>query len=158
MANLRHLISLLLTTACASQASHWTLDQVGGAELSRLRYHSQQAHPTLAFELVKFGSDVEAFLSLTRFRLKEADRVNILFTIDQETFSEEIAVHEGKMRLKIPPETSARLIQALQDGHKIGILLDDFEETLDPGEFPNSYAKFLGGGYFFEPFLKGPVP
>jgi hypothetical protein len=138
----------------------WVVDKIAtGNEFydsSRLRYTSSQTHPQLAFEMIRTGDEIKAFINLTRYRLPEHTKV--IFKIEQETFQTDTVVHEGGMHLRLTKETTDRLIQALQDGHKIGILLDDFEEILDPDEFSSSFAEFIGGGHFFQNLLKGRIP
>ncbi len=59
------------------------------------------------------------------------------------------------MRIKLDQETTQKLIQALQEGLSVGILVDGFEEKLDPKDFPSSFSKFIEGG--FQNFLQGPL-
>ncbi len=91
---------------------------------------------------------METFLSLTRFRLPFSEPVHVLFAIDGDTFEESIPVHEGGMRLRLSPESTMRLIQALQEGRQVAIFLDDFEERLDPLQFADVFAKFNRKGIF----------
>lgn len=149
-----------ILAACSFTPSPWIADSIAAGDrsfdTSRLRYASSQIHPPLAFEMLRTGGQIEAYLSLNRFRLPSIEPVKVFFTVEDQSFEEEILVHEGGMRLRLSSETTQWLIETLQDGHKIGILLDDFEETLDPGQFSRSFAKFLEEGYFFQNLLRGP--
>lgn len=106
--------------------------------------------------MLKIGDEIEAFLSLTKFRLSP-DCSKIILTIQGESYEETIAPHEGLMRVRLSPGTTNLLIQALQRGDHVGILIDGFEENLDPDQFSRSFSKFLGKGRFFQNFLKGPL-
>ena len=68
-----------------------------------------------------------------------------------------VSVNEGAMRVRLSLEITERLIQALQDGQEVSILIDGFEEKLDPTQFASSFAKFVGKGHFFQNFFKGPL-
>jgi hypothetical protein len=140
----------------------WAVDTIAAGDSSfdssRLRYIPQQPQAPLAFEMMKVGDQIDAYLSLNRFRFKSADKIKVVFTIADQSFEDQIPVHEGRMRLRLAPQTTEKLIKALQEGHKIVILLDDFEEILDPAQFSGTFAKFIGEGHFFQNFFKGPIP
>ncbi len=137
----------------------WTLNTIATGDpafdCSRLIYASKQAYPPMAFELVKMGDQVEGFIHLTRFRFTSQPQVKVLFTIAEESFENWVPVNEGAMRIRLIPETTQRLIQALQEGDKVAILIDGFEETLDPTQFSSSFAQFVGEGHFFQNLFTG---
>ena len=124
-------------------------------DFSRIRYISNQAHAPFLFEIHKVTDRLECFLSLNRFRLKESPEVKVTFRFNEREIVIQIPVHEGGMRLRLPEEITNLLIEALQDGHKIGILLDDFEETLDPSQFSSSFSEFKSahGANFFKKMI-----
>lgn len=119
---------------------------------SRLRYLSDSP---ITFEMLRAGNEIEAFLSLTRFRMKQDGKVKVLFTTPSRSFEDLATIHEGRMRLRLSLEATEKLIQALQDGEKVAIVLDGFEQTLEPGRFSNSFAQFLGERSFYETLLRG---
>lgn len=144
-----------------SNASPWRVDSISAGDTcfnsTRLRYTSSETYPSITFEMLKIGNEVDAFLSLTRFRLSP-DCTRLLLTIKGIAYEEAIIPHEGLMRVRLPQAATQRLIQALQEGDQVSILLDGFEENLDPNQFSSSFAKFLGEGTFFQNLLKGPLP
>lgn len=144
-----------------SNTSPWHADSISAGDSrfnsARLRYVSSQPHPPLAFEILKIGDEIGAFLSLTKFRLSPGCATLIL-TIQGETHEEAIAPHEGLMRVRLSPHTTNLLIQALQSGNQVGILIDGFEENLDPAQFSHSFSQFLGGENFFQNLIVGPLP
>lgn len=149
------LISLIvgISSSCSGPNS-WAINTIATGDKtfdsSRLRYFSPQAHPPLAFEMIRIGNEIEAFIHLTRFRFTSSEQVKVLITIAGETFEDALPVHEGAMRVRLSSETTQRLIQALQKGHEVAILIDGFEETLDPKQFSSSFAEFVGEGHFFQ--------
>lgn len=158
----KRLIALTILWGCSMQPAIWTVDSIAAGDISydssRLRYIPKQAHAPLAFEMMKIGSQIDGYISLNRFRFKAAEQIKVIFNIADQSFEELIPVHEGGMRLHLSSETTERVIKALQEGHKIAILLDDFEEILDPAQFSGIFAKFIGEGHFFQNFFKGPIP
>ncbi len=166
MATLARLTSSLIVFTilwgCSAQPAMWMVDSIAAGDRSfdssRLRYIPKQAHAPLAFEMMKIGNQIDGYISLNRFRFKATEQIKVIFTIADQSFEEQIPVHEGGMRIHLSPETTEKVIKALQEGHKIAILLDDFEEILDPAQFSGIFAKFIGEGHFFQNFFKGPIP
>jgi hypothetical protein len=149
----------LIPLAGCTIAGPWSVDPIIAGDsafnASRLIYQTDSYAP-LTFELLKMGEQIEAFLSLTRYHLP-LEEAHIVITINGISIEESLPLHEGGMRVRLPPSITARLIQALQDGQKVGILLDGFEETLDPAQFSPSFAQFLDGPIGLNTLLKGPL-
>ncbi len=145
-------------SSCASPQV-WSVSSISAGDdlydSTRLRYHSKESYPHLIFEMVRLGGVTESYLSLTRFRLPAHKEVKILFDAEGEQFEERAQVHAGGMRFRLSPETTQKMIGALQAQRKVVILMDDFEETLDPTQFSTFYSEFVGEGNFFEHILKG---
>lgn len=118
-----------------SHSSSWVVNSITSGDLAfdftRARFLSHTAHSILSFEIVKGKEPAESFISLNRFRF-QTDPVLVEMTIGDETFSEEIHVHEGAMRLKLSSLSTNRIIQALQEGKEVVILVDGFLEKLTP--------------------------
>lgn len=157
---MRSLIFPLLLLVGCSAPTHWTTDimSTGTAafDSKRLRYLSSQAHPPLQFEIVKIGGQMEAFLNLTHCHFSEKE-VKIQFVTQDQTFEDQALAHEGGMRVHLSAETAQKVIQTLQEGQKVVILLDGFEETLDPEQFPSSFSEFAKDGTFFPNLFRGPI-
>ena len=156
--------ALLFLGACASSLNSWRVDGIdagnGSYDLARLRYVPSLSHSPLTFEFLKLKENVEAFLSLSHFRFNPIDSDNnakVIFTISNRVKEILVPIHEGQMRVRLPKETTEEIIQALQEGKKVAILLDGFEETLDPEQFSSSFAQFLGQGNFLQTLFKGPL-
>jgi hypothetical protein len=132
----------LLFLGC-SHSSSWVVNSITSGDLAfdftRARFLSLTAHPILSFEIVRGKEESEAFISLNRFRFQK-DPVLVELIIDDEIFCDEVHVHEGAMRLKLSSKLSERIIQALQKGKEVAILVDGFREVLTPasrGELSN---------------------
>jgi hypothetical protein len=119
---------------------------------SRLRY---TAASPITFEMLRVGNDIETFLTLTRFRIKERDKVKVHFTTTSGSFEDFASVHEGNMRARLSQEATEKIIASLRDGEKVVILLDGFEQTLEPTKFSQVFAEFLGERSFYETLLRG---
>lgn len=162
------LFFLFVLCSCANQ-NRWELDAIAGNQTfdsSRIRYSNPQNPSPLAFELIRIGDRIEAFLNLSRYRLspspEDPSSVKTILSIEGERYEESVPLLEGRMRIRLSNETAERIILALQDGKKVSILIDDFEETLEPNEFSRTYNKFLGNqllgnGFRLENLFKGPL-
>ena len=145
-----------LAAGCSSP-NGWQLDEIAAGDRafdsSRLRFVDPEGASPLAFELLRVGDSVEAFICLSRNHLSpslsetplESQSVTALFRIDGEEFEEKIPFREGGMKVRLSSETASRLTQALQDEKEIGILIDGFEENLTSDRFSGIFRKFLGG-------------
>ncbi|HSX10543.1 MAG TPA: hypothetical protein VLF94_02350 [Chlamydiales bacterium] len=157
---MKHLLLIALLVGC-TKTNPWNIDSISAGDSrfngARLRYISAQRHPSLIFEMLKVGEEVQAFLSLTRYRLSP-DCKTLVLTIHGETHEEAIVPHQGLMRVRLSSDTTNKLIQALQSGEKVDILVDGFEESLEPGQFSGSFSKFVGRGHFFQNLIQGPIP
>lgn len=141
------LINLILY-GCSGPSS-WSVDSIATGsksfDTSRLCYVSSEAHPPLTFEMVNFGTEIETFIHLNRFHFTERQEIPVLFSNGKETFEIRAPVYEGGMRLRLPLEATKWLIQALQEGREVAILVDGLEETLNPKEFSSFFAQLAIG-------------
>lgn len=149
---------LALASSCAAP-NPWIIDSIAAGNISfdssRLRYSSPQKFSNITFEMFRMGDQIEAFINLNRPLLEE--NVRVLFTMNGESFEETIDAHEGRMRLRLSPETAQKVIAGLQDGEKVAICVDGYEETLDPSRFASSFAQFLGKTNFLQNIIKVPL-
>ncbi len=133
------MVSLFCLICSCSSSSSWQINTITAGDIaydaSRIRFISSQAHPPFIFEIIEFANEPRAFISLTRFRFTE-NPVGVTLIIEGNSFEERAPVYEGAMRIKLSVEMTQRLVQALQDGHEVAILVDGFEERLDPSQFP----------------------
>jgi hypothetical protein len=151
----------LLIASCSSQ-NPWLLDEISAGDSafnsSRLSYADTSA--PLQFELIRLGNEVEAYLALPRGRLApstpEGPSVLALFEIEGEKIETAIPLREGAMRVRLPHSIAAQITEALQDGKKVGILLDDFAVSLEPGLFAKRFSQFLGKRFKEETLFTGP--
>ncbi len=150
----------LFFCGCSTSINHWQVDDITAGDqsfnVSRIRFASSQDHPSLVFEILKIGNEMNAFLRLTRFRFS-TEIAKVSFTIGNETFEESIPVHEGGMRLRLSSETTQLITRALQEGQKVDIVLDGFEETLTPEQFSSAFTEFVNEAHFFQTLFKGPL-
>lgn len=155
MAILFRVSILLFLCSCSTSSNNWQIDQISAGnpvyDSTRLRYASSAP---ITLEMLRVGNDIDAFLSLTRFRIKEG-KVKVHFTTPAGSFEDLALVHEGNMRVRLSQEATERLIDSLRNGEKVTILLDGFEQTLEPGKFSRSFSEFLGERSFYETLLRG---
>lgn len=77
---------------------------------------------------------VETYLYLSRYRFT-VDPVLVTLKIGREFVNTLVPVYEGGMRVRLPEESTKKIIHALQDGVEVGILVDGFEEKLCSAPF-----------------------
>ena len=132
------LINLCLLSGCSSPSA-WSLHSIASGDIAfdstRLSFISAEAHSPLVFELIQSSDRIESFIFLNRFRFTKKE-LPVTLLIDNKTIEELLLVYEGAMRIKLSEAMTAELIQALQNGHEVIILVDGFKEVLSPNQFP----------------------
>lgn len=123
---------------------------------TRLRYLNPERACPVLFEMLRVENEISTFLSLSRSRWTSSDTLTATLRIDSQEFQETLPVLEGRMRLRLPPSATTRIISALQAGTEVVILIDGFEEKLRPEQFNSYFEKFTGRGFSLNNFLKGP--
>ena len=153
-------LALVLFLSACSGPALWEVDSIMAGDLSfdssKMTFCSPEAHPPLNFALIRFGNEIGAFLTLNRFHFT-SDTARVILEIEDEIFEDLAAVYEGRMRLKLSSESTKKVIQSLQDGKEVVILVDGFREKLEPSQFSLRFGRFSQGGSFFN-FIKGPLP
>lgn len=143
--------------AGCTAASPWKLETISTGNRSfdsaRLSYSDNDS--PLRFEIVRMETNIEAFLNLKKYKFTPSDKVKIEFYIDGEKTTETVPFLEGKMRLRLPQETTKRVIEALQEGMEVVIMVDGFEEHIYPELFKKQYEKLAGESALFRNPFKG---
>ena len=135
---------LLISALCScTTQTNWTYETLNGElDSSRLTFVSNESYPPILFEILKIDEKIKAFISLQQFHFTSKKEVVVEIQIGETSFEDRVPVHEGGMRICLHPETTDRIIQTLQDGSKVVIAVDGFEETLDGTYFTKSFLNF----------------
>jgi hypothetical protein len=93
------------------------------------------------------GSEMYVYLYLVQHRLHPNKPGQIIVTLVSEDVREEglVPLFEGNMKLRFSDSLAIKLIQSLQEGKKVSILIDGFEETIDPDLFEKNFSKLNKG-------------
>jgi hypothetical protein len=121
---------VLLLSSCASSPTLWTHRSIDAGEAAYNLSSWRTSPSELGLEIVKMGDSISSFLTLNKGKFKGGA---ICFTIEDEYFAEAPPLHQGKMKIELSQDTTRRLILALQRGAKVAILVDEFEEVIEPG-------------------------
>lgn len=148
---------LILIFCGCTAASPWVFESILTGEktfdAARLVYSDHDS--PLRFEIVRLETGIEAFLSLTKYKFSDPENIKIEFNIHEEKIIEILPLLEGNMRIRFSSELTMRLIRALQEGKEIAILVDGFEQHLDPGYFVKQYEQLSSQSATFRNPFKG---
>ncbi|PIS01417.1 MAG: hypothetical protein COT84_02385 [Chlamydiae bacterium CG10_big_fil_rev_8_21_14_0_10_35_9] len=142
---MRYIFLLLLITSCATK-SNWHLSQIDSQEVqyrsSRFVYHPDK-YCDLELELVCYQNETKAFINLLHEALIQENNKPILltFTIDGTSYEGATYLLKGGQRLQISEPLTDKLINSLQQGKEISIILNSSQLDIDPGNFTKIYAK-----------------
>jgi hypothetical protein len=154
-----------LLAGCVN-TSPWRLDAIATGnqafDSARLVYRDPASSSPIRLEYLRIGTAVELFLNLNQFTIDPSpdDRssAQVRLTIgDESPFEEKVPLLEGNMRLRFSEETASRITRALQEGKKVAILVDGFEEIFQPEWFSKRFEQLTGNSIFFQNPLKGPI-
>ncbi len=154
-------IAFLLTASCAAPSA-WHLDTIATGDpafdSSRLHYSTNSSH--LKLEMLRIGQEISAFVFLKQHRFTpsalDPASVDIALLINGETIRELAPSREGRMRLRLSKPLTERLINALQEGKQVDIVLDGFQEKISPDSFAKRYEELTQERWEFMNFIKGP--
>lgn len=150
------LLLFIILTGCTA-SNPWKFETISTGDRSfdssRLIYSDNDS--PLRFEIVRMESHIETFLNLKKYKFTPSDKVKIEFNIDGKKTVETVPFLEGKMRLRFPQETATKLIEALQEGKEVVIIVDGFEQHIHPDRFKKQYEKLTGESAVFRNPLKG---
>ncbi|MBI3508759.1 MAG: hypothetical protein HY069_03925 [Chlamydiia bacterium] len=104
--------------------------------------------------MTRFGDEIEAYVSLTQFRFSETPTLRVKLSSGEE---ESLPVLQGRMRLRLSPTLTQRLITQLQEGHEVKISVDSFDKTLTPQDFLPLYLKLVKNTPLVQNTSKGNV-
>lgn len=149
------LVFAALLMSCSSGNAPWVIDSIIAGDKSfnstRLVYKNPLSCSPLKLEWIRSGEETFCFLSLSRFRFHplptDPPTVKVEFHIEGEVFEESIPLSEGGMRLRLSPSRAESLISFLQEGKKVAILVDGFEETFHPENFQKMVDKWKGSPF-----------
>ena len=156
---------LPLLAGCA-KPTLWEFDSIAAGDKSydsaRLLYQDPESGSHLRLEFLRIGTGVDLFLNLTQYTISPSplDPSSTLVPLkigEAPPIEERAHLLEGRMRLRFEPETASLITRALQEGKRVGILIDGFEETIEPERFGQFYEKLTGSASFFQNLIKGPM-
>lgn len=152
-------LTLLLIFCCCSTQTPWQLDTVGSdlpAFSSRkLIYQSPDPLSGTNLELVYFQGEIFGYLTSHSRRLSSANTVSAALCIDTQRYDATLDLHQGNMRVRLPETWTMKAVEALQEGQKISITLDDTTQTVDPTQFSAFYQKLVEGDFGLLQFVQG---
>lgn len=157
------LFPLFIFLSSCSNQNCWMLEDIAAGnrayDSSRLRYVDPNSSSPLAFEMLRVGENVEAFLTLVRGRISplenDSNLVKVRFLIDGVEYQEDLQLREGGMKVRLSLDMASKVTQGLQDGKNVSILIDEYEQALEPDQFARTFSRFLGKRFHDENLFRG---
>ena len=148
------LLAILLLAGCASKSDPWNQDAVK-AETSRfdskrLSYMPLSGHPPWRIDIVQMDGEPDVFISLIQHQfhpIPGSRQIKVVLHLGEKTLEDLSPLFQGNMKLQLSPTLSKTLIQSLQEGQKVSILINEWEETISSSSFEKNFAKFMNPSY-----------
>lgn len=124
----------ILLSGCAA-SSPWVLNTLENpaSDSKRLFYRTSSSVATLEF--TRSGSQVSSYFSTLGRRFGNGEKAAARLRLGTEILEEEVSLHEGRMRVRLPDEWTRKAIEALKEGQEVAILIGSVEETIQPERF-----------------------
>ncbi|MBS0625558.1 MAG: hypothetical protein JSS32_05875 [Verrucomicrobia bacterium] len=143
-------VLLLLFLAGCAAPNPWRYDSISAGDplfdSAKLTYSPLTGYPPWKIEVLKMGGETEVHLCLMQYKFHpmagDPSKIKVVLALEDRQVEETLPIFEGSMKLRLSDTLASTLIESLQDGKKVGILIDGFEETIDPDLFKNQFAKF----------------
>lgn len=101
----------------------------------------------LEVELVRNCCDERMYLNVFTSAINGSDsdltKAKVFVVIDDVPEEVYADILKGNQRVLMPPEATARVISALQDGRKVVLATGRFEEEVRVANFSEAYAKYI---------------
>lgn len=139
----------IFLTGCAVDS--WKQDGIaaGGAlfDSKRLCYSPLEGYPPWKIEFFRTGDEIEAFISLTQYEFRRVEGgARVRLRVEREEREEIAGLFEGNMKVKLSEGFVKEMILALQEGKKVSILIDEWQETLPADSFKEKFTKLMDKG------------
>lgn len=124
----------ILLSGCAA-SSPWILNtlETPASDSKRLFYRTPSSVATLEF--TRSGSQISSYFSTLGRRLGRGSAAAARLRLGTEVLEEEVSLHEGRMRTRLPDDWTLKAIEALKEGREVAILVGSVEETIHPERF-----------------------
>lgn len=101
---------------------------------------------------------ITAYLSTSGRRIDTEESATALVQFKSGTIEIPLSIHEGRMRVRLPDELTAKAALALQEGEAVTVTIGSNMQTFQPEEFSAQFQKLTKKRKnFFDPF-QGTLP
>ncbi len=143
------LFCLFLSSCTVS--SPWEFDSIAVGNSSydsnRLVYHAKDNLSEANIEFFYTDGNLSAYVASPSRRLSQGPTTPAKLTVGTETWQEELDLHEGKMRARLPDAWAVKALDALKDGQEIAIMVGTIDQTIEPEQFSGLYEKLAKGSF-----------
>ena len=150
-----------LCLSCSPQ-SNWQLSSIptGQKEFdsARLCYSKADCLAGMNLEFFCVNGIITAYLSTSGRRIDTEESATALVQFKSGTIEIPLSIHEGRMRVRLPDELTAKAALALQEGEAVTVTIGSNMQTFQPEEFSAQFQKLTKKRKnFFDPF-QGTLP
>lgn len=149
----------LFAAGCTSRVSPWKFDllDAGLAEYNcaKLTYSDEKNSSPLRFEMTRIGYEMASYIYIIQYKLGDGASIKVGLQDEDELYEEETPLLEGRMRLRLSKTMTDKLVTALQEGRRVKLVLDGFEQTLESENFLPLYQRLVKNSEFLQNIIQG---
>ena len=144
---MKQALRLVLVFLCGcSTETPWELSSLPAGEkkfdCARICYKSDNSLSGISLELYYAQGIVVGYLKST---LRRFDTEKAQIQLGSTTEEILLDLHEGHMRAKIPDKVIEKVIQTLQDGQSVSIIIGSQTQIFRPDQFSKAYHQLTQG-------------
>ncbi len=147
--------------SCSPQ-SNWQLTSITTGQKdfdsTRLSYSTEDRLAGMNLDFFCANGLVTAYLSTSGRRFSMENDAKALIHFKSETVEIPLTIHEGRMRVRLPDELTAKTTAALQDGEAVTIMIGSTAQTFQPDQFSIFFNKLTSGSNNFFDSFQGTLP
>jgi len=145
-----------------SRQSNWELSSIPTGQQdfdsARLSYLSTDRLAGMNLDFFCSNGNITAYLSTSGRPISAEESVKVLVRFQSETFEIPISLHEGKMKVRLPDELTAKTALALQDGEPVTIMIGSTMQTFQPEQFSTLFQKLSKKNNNIFDYFQGIIP
>lgn len=119
-------------------SSPWSLESIASGnsafDSKRIIYRSNKPLSEANLEFFCTGTEISGYFSSPGRRFGTGASASARLSIGSECLEEELPLHEGRMRVKLPEEWTFKTVDALKNGQEVGIMVGSIEQIIQPDQ------------------------
>lgn len=130
---------IAISCGCASTETYWQYHEISTGQnefdSAKICYASRDALGGMNLEFFQSNGKITGYLNSVARCFKTEGQLSAQIQYSSASEPIFLNVHEGRMRASLSQESTEKIVQLLQDGQSITIIVDSQSQDVAPGQF-----------------------